>query len=359
MVGFKINLMERIVHLIFTLESGGSENMLVDIANEQASLADVSIILINRKYSMDLVSRINRNVHFYSLQREEGNRRSIGFLFRLWTLLLKIRPHVIHCHNHNIIRLLPLYRNRTVLTIHCLKAFAMHLKKYRKVYAVSGAVSADIRLRTGIVSPVILNGINFINIYPRNNFLCKENMSIRIVQVGRMVHEIKGQHLLLRALYKLIIKEKYSHIHLDFIGSGPSQPYLQTLTETLLLSDHVSFLGEKSRPWIYEQLSTYHILIQPSLLEGFGLALLEGIAAGLPVIASDHAGPSEILNNIPVGFLFKSGDVDDLAATIKKVIGLMQEGDMQPLCEASREIAITKYSIRRTAIEYMDQYSHL
>src|ERR1700754_2353817 len=114
--------MERIVHLIFTLESGGAENMLVDIANEQASLADVTVILINKKYSMDLISRISQNVHFYSLQREEGNKRSLRFLFRLWGLLLRIRPTVIHCHNQNIIRLLPIWRNRIVLTIHCLKA---------------------------------------------------------------------------------------------------------------------------------------------------------------------------------------------------------------------------------------------
>lgn len=351
--------MERVVHLIFTLEAGGSENMLVDIANEQAALADVTIILINRKYSMDLMSRISRNVHFYSLQREEGNKRSMLFLFRLWTLLLKIRPHVIHCHNHNIIRLLPLYRHRTVLTIHCLKAFTMNLKKYRKVYSVSDAVSDDIRVRTGIVSPVILNGIDFINIFPKNDYLCKENTSIKIVQIGRMFHEIKGQHVLLRALHKLVIIEKYNHIRLDFIGSGPSETYLQELTKTLQLNNHVFFLGEKSRPWIYENLSSYHILIQPSLLEGFGLAILEGIAAGLPVIASDHAGPSEILSNIPVGYLFKSGDADDLADTIKKVIARMQEGNMQQLCETSREIANTKYSIRRTAIEYLDHYSHL
>ena len=75
-----------------------------------------------------------------------------------------------------------------------------------------------------------------------------ENMSIRIVQIGRMVHEIKGQHILLKALHKLIITEKYSHIYLDFIGTGPSLPYLQTLTNTLQLSDHVFFLGEKVVP---------------------------------------------------------------------------------------------------------------
>ncbi|HTI92579.1 MAG TPA: glycosyltransferase [Puia sp.] len=351
--------MERIVHLIFTLESGGAENMLVDIANEQASLANVAIILINKKYSMDLVSRINQNVHFYSLEREEGNRRSIRFLFRLWGLLLKIRPTVIHCHNHNIIRLLPICRNRIVLTIHCLKAATTNLKKYRKVYSISGAVSDDISVRAGIRSPVVLNGINFIDIFPRMNYPCDENLPIRIVQVGRMIHEIKGQHVLLRALYKLAVVERRDNIYVDLIGAGPSLPYLQSLADTLNLNGHVSFLGERSRHWIYERLSSYHILIQPSMSEGFGLTVLEGIAAGLPVIASDHAGPAEILSNIPGGYLFRSGDEDDLADTIRKVIATMQKGKMRQLCESSREIADKRYSIRRTAVEYLNQYSLL
>jgi glycosyltransferase involved in cell wall biosynthesis len=233
------------------------------------------------------------------------------------------------------------------------------LKKYRKVYSISAAVSDDICLRAGIPSPVVLNGINFVDIFPRIDYLCEENMPIRIVQVGRMIHDIKGQHILLKALHKLAIVEKKDNIYLDLIGAGPSLSYLQFLTDTLELNGHVSFLGERSRHWIYERLSSYHMLIQPSLSEGFGLTVLEGIAAGLPVIASDHAGPSEILSKMPGGYLFRSGDEDDLADTIRKVIATMQEGKMQQLCKASREIADKRYSIRRTAFEYLHHYSLL
>jgi glycosyltransferase involved in cell wall biosynthesis len=206
---------------------------------------------------------------------------------------------------------------------------------------------------------VILNGINFINVFPRDSCLYKEVTTIRMVQVARMYHELKGQHLLLEALHKLIVKEKYTNLYLDFIGTGPSLPYLQKLAETLQLSDHVCFQGEKDRLWIYEQLANYNILVHPSPSEPFGLAVLEGIAAGLPVIASNNAGPSEILNNIPGGYLFKPGNVDDLAATIKKVISLMQEGKMEEVCTTSREILHSKYSIHRTAMEYMNRYSRL
>lgn len=345
--------------MIFTLESGGSENMLIDIANEQASMADVTIILINKKYSMDLVARINQNVHFYSLHRKEGDKKSLSFLVRLWGLLLKIRPTVIHCHNQNIIGLLPIWRKRTVLTIHCLKAVTTHLKKYRKVYSISNAVSNDIRARVGIRSPVVLNGINFADIFPKMDYGFETSMPVRIVQVGRMIHETKGQHILLKALHKLIVTEKRDNIYLDLIGSGPSLPYLQSLAKSLKLNGHVSFLGERSREWIYERLSSYHILIQPSLSEGFGLTVLEGIAAGLPVIASDHAGPAEILSGMPGGYLFRSGDEDDLAGTIRKVIAAMQEGKMQQRCEASHELAVGRYSIHRTAFEYLHHYSRL
>ena len=346
--------MEKIVHLIWTLEAGGSENMLVDIANEQTRYADVTIILINRKFNTDLIKRIDSKVHFYALNRSAGNKRSMWFLFRLWNLLLKIQPQVIHCHNHSIIRLLPLFRKRTVLTIHCLNVSPVHLTKYRKVYAISGAVADDIRQRTGIVSPVVLNGINFKDISPRHHY---EAGSIKLVQVGRLVHELKGQDLLLQALKKII--DQHHHVTLDFVGNGPSLSYLQELTASLGLNNHVTFLGEKNRNWIYHHLSAYNILIQPSRFEGFGLTVLEGIAAGLPVIASDQAGPSEILQNMPGGYLFRSGDADDLAVTIQQVITQLQEGTMQQVCVTSREIADAKYSVRRTAFEYMEQYGQL
>lgn len=349
--------MERIVHLIFSLEVGGSENLVVDIANEQVKHADVSVILINKKYNPDLIGRLKINVHFYALNREEGNKRSIMFLFRLWSLLLRIRPVVIHCHHHNIIRLLPLFKRRTVLTVHCLNVSADHLKKYKQVYSISEAVSGDIKQRTGIISPVVENGINFTQVVPKSDYLFIRNRTIRLVQVGRLIHDIKGQDILLQALHQVITIEKYTNISVDFIGSGNSQAYLQTIVNKLGLQKHVFFLGERNRSWIYNNLFSYHILVQPSRSEGFGLTILEGIAAGLPVIASDHAGPHEILQHMPGGYLFKSGDVNDLAYTIKKVIAAMQENNIQPRCEISRQIADEKYSIHQTAKAYLRHYS--
>lgn len=350
---------KKIVHLIFTLEAGGAENLLVDVANEQAGYAEVSIILINNKSSIDLVNRIKEDVRFYALKREEGNKMSLTFLFQLWRLLLKLAPDVIHCHNHNIILLLPFFRNRTVLTIHSLTASPLHLKKYRKVYAVSTAVADVIRERAGIYSPVIFNGIDFFSLSHKLNYRHKKDIPVKLVQVGRLFHEIKGQDLLLLALNDLIRTGTHSNITVDFIGTGPSMDFLKGLAQELQVNENVNFLGERSRSWIYKNLHAYNILIQPSLSEGFGLTVLEGVGAGLPVIASDHAGPHEILQNMPGGYLFKRGNVDDLVNTIKQVITEIGQGNMQQQCSFSRQLADEKYSIRRTAGEYLKSYAEM
>lgn len=348
--------MQRIIHLIFSLEVGGSENLLVDIANEQAQLADVSIIIINNKYNTGLLDRIDRKVHFYTLNRKAGSGRSLRYLIRLWTLLLRIRPTVIHCHQHPIIRLLRGFTKRTVLTVHCLEIPIRHLSKYRRVYSISEAVAHDIRQRAGIISPVILNGINFIQVIPKRNYTIGQQMMLRIVQVGRLVHEVKGQDLLLYALHKVLSDDHYRNTSVDFIGGGPSEAYLSALVNRLSLKGHVFFQGERSRSWIYQQLSTYDLLVQPSLSEGFGLTIVEGIAAGLPVIASDHAGPREILQQMPGSCLFRPGDVEELALCIQKMADHIRENQVQSLCEASRTLA-GRYSIRHTAHEYLQHYS--
>lgn len=349
-------MVQKIVHLIFALEVGGAENLLVDIANEQVQLADVSIIIINDSYHADLINRISPQVHCYTLNRKAGNKRSVLFLMKLWMLLIRIRPTVLHCHNHTIICFLRGFHKRSVLTVHSLSVAGHHFKKYKRIYSISEAVAHDIRQRTGINSQVILNGINFIQVIPKRNYTIGTQMKLRMVQVGRLVHEIKGQDLLLYALRKVLSDDHYRNITIDFIGEGSSRPYLEEMVDRLSLRGHVFFLGERSRSWIYQHLSTYDLLVQPSRSEGFGLTIVEGIAAGLPVIASDHAGPREILQHLPGSCLFPPGDIDALASCIKKMACYIREDQVQSLCEVSRKLA-GRYSIRHTALEYLKHYS--
>jgi glycosyltransferase involved in cell wall biosynthesis len=393
---------KKIVHLIFTLEVGGSENLLVDIANEQSLNTDVTIILINSKFDPELISRINPRVHFYSLKREEGNRRSIRFLLHLWAILLQKRPDVLHCHNHQIIRLLPYYKQRAVLTVHCVTIPSLNFGKYKKVYSVSQTVASEVKKRSGIISPVVINGINFNDIvcksvgipgkgmtasvstlrhspfvakYKNNtktNFdaavqlaetkshelFADKRFVIRLVQIARLKHEMKGQDILLTAIRHLLDASSIFTFTVDFIGSGKSEFYLRSMTTELGLDDFVSFQGSKPRTWIYSNLHGYDILVHPSRYEAFGLAMVEGIAAGLPVIASNAPGPLETLSDKPTGQFFRSGDAGDLARVIQNVSTQLVAGSIQPMCEISRSIANEQYSVQQTAKEYIRHYSN-
>jgi glycosyltransferase involved in cell wall biosynthesis len=394
--------MKKIVHLIFTLEVGGSENMLIDIANEQCESADVSIILINNKFNAELISRISPRVHFYQLKREEGNKRSVRFLIQLWFRLLQIRPDVLHCHNHQIIRLIPFYKQRAVLTVHCVTIPSIHFGKYKKIYSVSQAVASEVKRRSGIISPVIINGVNFGGIVAKsatnagnrmpanfpisgavpvdglnvNNVKAKtgaavriaemispeisslKRYTIRLVQVARLKHEMKGQDLLLNALRLLPDISSNLTFTVDFIGSGKSETLLRNMTTDLGLDDIVSFQGNKPRTWIYAHLHSYDILVHPSRYEAFGLAMVEGIAAGLPVIASNEPGLRETLSDLPAGHFFRSGDAEDLARVIREVALRITKGDIQSICDKSRSKANEQYSVRQTAREYLRHYSN-
>lgn len=349
--------MQNIVHVIFSLEAGGSENLLVDIANEQVQMARVTIIIINRQYSQSVLQRIDPQVAVHTLNRKPRSKWPVRCLMRLWTLLLWIRPTVIHCHHAAIIRLLAGFEKRTVLTVHCLAIAPRHLKKYQQVYAISDAVAHDIRQRAGVTAPVVLNGIPFKEVISKSHYINDNASTVRIVQVGRLVHDIKGQDLLLHALYKLVADGGHGPVTVDFIGTGSSQEYLQEMVNRLSLNGRVSFLGERSRDWIYEHLAEYDLLVQPSRSEGFGLTILEGIAAGLPVIASDHAGPKEILQYMPGCCLFEPDNADELALAIGQLIRHIRGNTVQSRCEASRMVAGRHYSIRKTAQEYLRHYS--
>ena len=85
------------------------------------------------------------------------------------------------------------------------------------------------------------------------------------------------------------------------------------------LDKNVQFLGAKDRSFIYENLCEYDLLIQPSYYEGFGLTIVEGMFASIPVLVSNVEGPREIIIDGVNGFIFKSSNPRDLAEKIKMI----------------------------------------
>ena len=342
----------KILHLIYSFNTGGSETMLVDIANEQVKQAEVSIVVINRIYNETLLNKIDKRVKVYLINRTESSKNPFSAL-KLNIILMILNAEVLHCHNHNIIPiLLPWLRGKSVLTLHCLGIPSKYLGKYHQLFAISESVRKDVISRTNINSTVVYNGISTNAIVTKQDYSVKNYF--RIVCVGRLEHNLKGQHLVLEALH-LLNEKGFSNIRLDLIGSGSSDEYLKEMTTIYELTEQVSFLGLKDRDYIYVHLKDYDLLVQPSLFEGFGLTVAEGMAAKVPVLVSNVEGPMEIIGKGKYGFHFEAGNAKKLAESIQHISKYNSDLLKMGANEAFLHV-IENFDIKSTASKYLQNY---
>ncbi len=133
----------------------------------------------------------------------------------------------------------------------------------------------------------------------------------RLVAVGRLAFE-KGFDVLLRALPAVIAQLP---VHLDVHGEGAEQARLMELAGSLGVQHAVTFNGATCDP--LGAMHDANLFVFPSRNEGFGVALVEALACGQQIVASDCAhGPAEILGNGQWGQLVPPENPDALAAAI-------------------------------------------
>lgn len=346
----------RIVHLIWQFQVGGAETMLVDIVNEQSLTEEVLLIVGNAMIDHALLSQLNSRVKVKLLGRPQGNRNP-WYLIKLYRTIVKFRPNIIHAHFESFIRILKFIRKPRVMTIHNTGiSLTARAHQYDAIFCVSASVKHDIKQRyPSLITYIVNNGINFSSIQKKSHY---GDSPFRIVQVSRLDHHQKGQDVLLHAVNKVneTLKGK-KKIMLDFIGDGLSQSYLQNLSKSLGMEGYCKFLGVRSRSYIYDVLQSYDLLVQPSRYEGFGLTVLEGMAAGLPVLVSDIEGPMEIIDSGRYGYHFRSEDATDCAQQILQIMKLSISPKFPSERKAAEQYVRARYSIPITAKQYLTEYA--
>ncbi len=159
-----------------------------------------------------------------------------------------------------------------------------------------------------------------------------------IVCVGRMSYE-KGHDILLRAFAQ--VAPVMPNWRLRFVGDGPLRKDYEALAEQLEIASRVEFLGLQSN--VLEHLGRCKLFVLPSRNEGFPNALLEAMAMGCAVIASDcPAGPREILKT-GGGRLFESENIASLSEAIRES---MSPNSLTEMAEAAR-LAVLRYESSR------------
>lgn len=169
---------------------------------------------------------------------------------------------------------------------------------------------------------------------------------------GRLVR-LKGHADLLRAA--ALLRAGWPALRVEIAGEGPERPALQDEARRLGLEDRVTFLGWQTD--ISPALARWDVLVQPSLDEGFGLAALEAMAAGLPVVATRVGGLPEVVDEGSTGLLVPPADPASLAAALER---LLRHPDLgSAMGAAGRERARAHFSVERMVAATSEVYASL
>jgi glycosyltransferase involved in cell wall biosynthesis len=154
--------------------------------------------------------------------------------------------------------------------------------------------------------------------------------------LGRLSEE-KGLHYLIGALAE--VRQSFPAVKLLVGGTGEREHDFRRLALEKGLADHVTFLGFLENS--FDLLQQIDLLVVPSRSEGYGLIAVEGLAAGLPVVATQVGGLKEILAD-GVGILVPSKDEKALAASIISI--LKNPLEMQKMGERGRKRAFELFT---------------
>ena len=191
--------------------------------------------------------------------------------------------------------------------------------------------------------------INYVN----DHFLKKDRVDLLFVGGLDRAHYFKGVNILLNAL----AKTKFPNWRLKIVGSGDQQSDYEALALELNISNKVEFAGKLTDAELIRSYQNADLLILPSINsnEAFGIVLIEALACGVPVLASDLPGVRRVFDNYQEGWLFEAGSETDLKQKLELI--LANEESRHNMPAAARRLAEKKYSLDLMASRLNDLFS--
>jgi glycosyltransferase involved in cell wall biosynthesis len=231
-------------------------------------------------------------------------------------------------------------------------------RKIKKIVTVSEDLKERIGRFSGINENKILiirNGIDVERyFYPecregKRRALGIEKGSFVIGNVARLVR-LKNHRFLLD-IFKELLKD-ISSLRLVLVGDGPLRKELEAYARGIGPSNSVMFLGERKD--IAEMLSVFDLFILPSLTEGISITLLEAMAAGTPVVASEVGGNPEIVGNEKTGLLLPLHNKQQWIEAIRSLIN--NENKRKSLSQMARSEISERFNLGKMVENYEKIY---
>jgi glycosyltransferase involved in cell wall biosynthesis len=159
---------------------------------------------------------------------------------------------------------------------------------------------------------VVPNGVDITRYRPPNE---RKWDTPRMLWVGRLVYQ-KGLDVLFDSLGRL----KEFPWDLTLVGDGPQREALEESTQEKNIADRIVFKGWLDKDRLIRYYNKSNLFVFPSRHEGMPNAVLEAMASGLPVIATQIAGNEELIHPGKTGLLVPSGDVDALEKALRDLL---------------------------------------
>jgi glycosyltransferase involved in cell wall biosynthesis len=175
---------------------------------------------------------------------------------------------------------------------------------------------------------------------------------VRVGMIARMNASYKNHHFFLQAASRL--SRKFPHVEFLLVGDGPLRPELEQQASELGLGQRVEFLGDRRD--IAAVLASLDVSVVPSASESLSNVMLESMAAGVPVVATDVGGNRELAADNR-GILIAPNNVESLAEGMERVL---ENPELRAsLSDRGREFAYINFSVGRIRQQYCSLYAEV
>ncbi|MBI5142727.1 MAG: glycosyltransferase [Nitrospirae bacterium] len=326
----------RILHVTQRLLMGGAEKVTVDIVSNLDRARFRPCVWVFEDGDRDAECR-SMGIPFDVVKR--SGLPSLLFIIKLARMMARHGIDVVHCHgvaatvHAGLAARLAL--KPVIVTVHGRSAFGVRsgvwgLKLIKsvggKVVAVSEPLRQELASECGLDESAILTIHNGINpeeyvVSGERSAVIRREMNLDgcmvIGTVGNLRNE-KGQRFLIDAMPEIV--RRFPDARLLIVGADGTGILgeLTGLVERLGMSRHVNFLGQRHD--IPELLALFDIVVQPSLTEGISIAILEAMAAGRPIVATNVGGNPTLIRDGESGILVPPSDSSRLAKAVSALV---------------------------------------
>lgn len=350
----------KILQIIPNFDMGGAETMCEGLCGQLRELGNEVVAVSLYDCDTPITKRLTASgIRLVTLGKHRGP--DLGCMFRLRKLLVQEQPDVLHTHLHALKYTAAAAKNMGIPIIHTVHNVAdkeagpdkkRNGKLYKKGIAVPVSLSTEVQKSVMALyglsrkaTPVILNGIDLSHCIPKQDF--RLHSPAQIIHVGRF-YEQKNHTCMVEAM--AMLKQAGVNATLKFVGDGPLLTDIKKLVKSKGLEDVILFNGVSDR--VFDLLHKADLFILPSKWEGLPMTVIEAMGTGIPVIASDVGGLSDMIITDHSGILIQP-EAKELAEAIQK---LLASEALRSHLGINARMEVTRFSAQTMAFKYQELY---